>query len=70
MSWEIFGEASRELATSVAEGGYEPDIIMASAGDVPTLEALAATTILRKAMPNLKIRFVNVVRLATLLLLL
>jgi len=43
--------------------GYEPDIIMASAGDVPTLEALAATTILRKAMPNLKIRFVNVVDL-------
>ena len=31
MSWEIFGEASRELATSVAEGGYEPDIILAIA---------------------------------------
>ena len=43
--------------------GSEPDIIMCAAGDVPTLEALAATTILRKSMPNLKIRFVNVVDL-------
>jgi xylulose-5-phosphate/fructose-6-phosphate phosphoketolase len=43
--------------------GCEPDIIMASAGDVPTLEALAAVSILRKNMPALKIRFVNVVDL-------
>lgn len=41
--------------------GFQPDLIMACAGDVPTLEALAATWYLRKAMHNLKIRFVNVV---------
>ena len=41
--------------------GHQPDIIMACAGDVPTLEALAATTYLRKHLPNLKVRFVNVV---------
>jgi len=43
--------------------GYEPDLIMACAGDVPTLEALAATTYLRKNLPGLKIRFVNIVDL-------
>lgn len=43
--------------------GHAPDIIMACAGDVPTLEALAATSILRKRLPELKIRFVNVVNL-------
>lgn len=43
--------------------GQEPDIVIASCGDTPTLEALAATTILRDNLPNLKIRFVNVVDL-------
>ncbi len=38
-----------------------PDIVIACAGDTPTLEALAATTILKKQFPNLSIRFVNVV---------
>jgi xylulose-5-phosphate/fructose-6-phosphate phosphoketolase len=41
----------------------EPDVVMASAGDVPTLEALAATAMLRSEFPDLKIRFVNVVDL-------
>ncbi|KAL7575329.1 hypothetical protein ACA910_001847 [Epithemia clementina (nom. ined.)] len=41
--------------------GSSPDIVMACAGDVPTLEALAATSILREKLPKLKIRFVNVV---------
>jgi xylulose-5-phosphate/fructose-6-phosphate phosphoketolase len=41
----------------------EPDVVIASAGDVVTAEALAATTILRKNFPDLKIRFVNVVDL-------
>ncbi len=44
----------------------EPDVVMASAGDVPTMEALAATDILRQHFPALKIRFVNVVDLLTL----
>ncbi len=43
--------------------GSEPDLIMACAGDVPTLEILAAVSILRKNLPELKIRVVNVVDL-------
>lgn len=43
--------------------GAEPDLVMASAGDVPTLEALAATELLRREFPELRIRFVNVVDL-------
>ncbi|PDT76113.1 phosphoketolase family protein [Bradyrhizobium sp. C9] len=46
--------------------GAEPDVVMACAGDVPTLEALAAVDLLRKALPQLKIRVVNVVDLMTL----
>ncbi len=45
----------------------EPDLVIASAGDVPTLEALAAISILREAFPDLKTRFVNVVDLMKLL---
>jgi xylulose-5-phosphate/fructose-6-phosphate phosphoketolase len=44
----------------------EPDIVMACAGDVPTMEALAATSLLQQHFPALKIRFVNVVDLMTL----
>jgi xylulose-5-phosphate/fructose-6-phosphate phosphoketolase len=43
--------------------GAEPDLVMAAAGDVPTLETLAAIAILREHLPALKIRFVNVVDL-------
>jgi xylulose-5-phosphate/fructose-6-phosphate phosphoketolase len=42
------------------------DVVMAAAGDVPTLEALAAVALLRQHAPDLKIRFVNVVDLMTL----
>ena len=45
------------------DDGVEPDIVMACCGDTPTLEALAAVTILRDNLPDLKIRFVNVVDL-------
>ncbi len=41
----------------------EPDVVMACCGDVPTLEVLAAVTILRKHLPDLKIRVINVVDL-------
>ncbi|ERF82320.1 phosphoketolase family protein [Bradyrhizobium viridifuturi] len=44
----------------------EPDVVMACAGDVPTLETLAAVDLLREALPDLKIRVVNVVDLMTL----
>jgi xylulose-5-phosphate/fructose-6-phosphate phosphoketolase len=43
--------------------GAEPDVVMASAGDVPTLEILAAVDILRELAPELRIRVVNVVDL-------
>jgi xylulose-5-phosphate/fructose-6-phosphate phosphoketolase len=43
--------------------GSEPDVVMASAGDVPTLEALAAVELLRQQVPELKVRFINVVDL-------
>ena len=46
-----------------SDAGEEPDLVMACCGDTPTLEALAATTILRDYLPNIKIRFVNVVDL-------
>jgi len=41
----------------------EPDIVMASCGDVPTMESLAATALLRQYLPDVKVRFVNVVDL-------
>ncbi|MFZ0378738.1 MAG: phosphoketolase family protein [Solirubrobacteraceae bacterium] len=43
--------------------GEEPDVVMACAGDTPTLETVAATSILRKRVPDLKVRVVNVVDL-------
>jgi xylulose-5-phosphate/fructose-6-phosphate phosphoketolase len=43
--------------------GLEPDVVIACAGDVPTLEALAAVHLLRRAVPSLRVRFVNVVDL-------
>jgi len=46
-----------------SEPDQEPDVVMASAGDVPTLELLAAVSILRQHLPDLKIRVVNVVDL-------
>ncbi len=46
--------------------GHEPDVVMACAGDIPTLETLAAVDLLRHALPDLKIRVVNVVDLMTL----
>ncbi|KKK58938.1 hypothetical protein LCGC14_3039380, partial [marine sediment metagenome] len=52
----IWGWASNDKNT-------EPDVVMACAGDVPTLETLAAVSILREKLPDLKIRVVNVVDL-------
>ena len=45
------------------DNGEEPDLVMACAGETPTIEALAATKILRENFPELKIRFINVVDL-------
>ncbi len=46
--------------------GSEPDVVMGCAGDVPTLETLAAVAILREHVPELKVRVINVVDLMTL----
>ncbi len=45
------------------DGGGEPDVVLACAGDVPTLETVAAAAILRERLPELKVRVVNVVDL-------
>jgi xylulose-5-phosphate/fructose-6-phosphate phosphoketolase len=45
------------------DGGGEPDAVLACAGDVPTLETLAAVALLRRHLPDLKVRVVNVVDL-------
>jgi len=52
----IWGRASNDQNS-------EPDVVVASCGDVATQEALAATAILRERLPDLKVRFVNVVDL-------
>ncbi|MCG3187306.1 MAG: Xylulose-5-phosphate phosphoketolase [Rhodocyclaceae bacterium] len=46
--------------------GHEPDVVLAAAGDVPTLEVLAAIDLLRRHLPDLRIRMINVVDLMTL----
>ncbi len=46
--------------------GSEPDVVMACAGDIPTLETLAAVDLLRQNFPDIKIRVVNVIDLMTL----
>ncbi|MBD2077534.1 phosphoketolase family protein [Phormidium sp. FACHB-592] len=45
------------------DAGVEPDVVLACAGDIPTLEALAASVMLKEHFPNLKLRFINVVDL-------
>jgi xylulose-5-phosphate/fructose-6-phosphate phosphoketolase len=68
--WLSMDEAVRHCAAGIgvwtwasSDGDVEPDIVMAAAGDVPTLEILAAVSILRRLVPNLKIRVINVVDL-------
>jgi xylulose-5-phosphate/fructose-6-phosphate phosphoketolase len=48
------------------EDGGEPDVVLACAGDVPTLETLAAVDLLRRHLPELRVRVVNVIDLMTL----
>jgi len=46
-----------------SDAGGEPDVVLACAGDIPTLEVLAATAILRERLPELRVRVINVVDL-------
>ena len=68
--WLEMDAAVRHCAAGVSlwdwastDSGGEPDVVMAAAGDVPTLETLAAVSILRQGLPALKIRVVNIVDL-------
>ncbi len=71
--WLTMDEAIKHCTAGIGiwewasnDKGSEPDVVMACAGDVPTLETLAAVDLLRHQLPNLKIRVVNVVDLMTL----
>ncbi|HTO33105.1 MAG TPA: phosphoketolase family protein [Pararhizobium sp.] len=72
--WLTVDEAIRHCEAGVGiwdwasneDGAVEPDVVMACAGDVPTLETLAAVSLLREAIPELSIRVVNVVDLLAL----
>ena len=68
--WLAMDAAARHCAAGIGTwdwagyaGAGDPDLVMAAAGDVPTLEILAATAILREQLPDLKIRVINVVDL-------
>jgi xylulose-5-phosphate/fructose-6-phosphate phosphoketolase len=63
------GHCARGIGTwqwASNDGGGEPDVVMACAGDVPTLEVLAAVALLREHVPALRVRVVNVVNLMVL----
>jgi xylulose-5-phosphate/fructose-6-phosphate phosphoketolase len=68
--WLSMPVAERHCAAGIgiwqwasSDAGEEPDVVMACCGDVPTLETLAAVSILREHLPALKVRVVNVVDL-------
>ncbi|WP_446742407.1 phosphoketolase family protein [Silvibacterium acidisoli] len=71
--WLTMEEAVRHCTAGLGiwdwasnDGGGEPDVVMAASGDIPTMETLAAISLLREHVPSLKIRMVNVVDLMTL----
>ena len=69
--WLDIDAAERHCAAGAgiwhwASDAGEPDVVIASAGDVPTLEALAAVKLLKTYVPDIRIRFVNVVDLMVL----
>jgi len=59
------GASVWDFATN--DGGGEPDVVLACVGDVPTLETLAAAWLLRKHVPDMKVRVVNIIDLAVLM---
>jgi xylulose-5-phosphate/fructose-6-phosphate phosphoketolase len=71
--WLTIEQAVRHCAAGVSiwewassDGSGEPDVVMACCGDVPTLETLAAVDLLRRYLPDLRVRVVNIVDLMTL----
>jgi len=68
--WLTIDEAIKHCTAGVSiwewasnDKGAEPDVVMACCGDVPTLETLAAVDLIRKHLPELKVRVINVVNL-------
>lgn len=68
--WLTMDQAVKHCAAGIGiwewasnDRGSEPDVVMACCGDVPTLETIAAVELLRKFLPDLKIRVINVVNL-------
>ncbi len=73
LQWLDMGAAIKHCSAGIgtwewasSDKGGVPDVVMACAGDVPTLEVLAAVDLLRQHLPELKVRVVNVVDLMTL----
>jgi len=69
-NWLSMDEAVRHATRGIGiwpwastDAGSEPDVVLGCAGDVPTLETLAAAAILRQRLPDLKVRVVNVIDL-------
>ncbi|MFZ0637289.1 MAG: phosphoketolase family protein [Candidatus Acidiferrales bacterium] len=74
LQWLTFDEALAHCSQGASiwkfatnDGGTEPDIVLACAGDVPTIEACAASWLLQKHVPGIKVRVVNVVDLNALM---
>ncbi len=68
--WLTMDQAIRHCSAGISiwewasnDQGSEPDVVLACCGDVPTLETLAAVDIIRREMPDLKVRVINVVNL-------
>ncbi len=68
--WLSMEQAQKHCAAGISiwdwasnDHGHEPDVILACCGDVPTLETLAAVDIIRKELPELRVRVINVVNL-------
>jgi xylulose-5-phosphate/fructose-6-phosphate phosphoketolase len=74
LQWLSFEEALAHCSQGASiwkfatnDGGTEPDIVLACAGDVPTIEACATSWLLQKHVPGIKVRVVNVVDLSVLM---
>jgi len=74
LQWLTFDEALTHCSQGASiwnfatnDGGTEPDIVLACAGDVPTIEACATSWLLQKYVPGIKVRVVNVVDLSVLM---
>jgi xylulose-5-phosphate/fructose-6-phosphate phosphoketolase len=74
LQWLTFDEALAHCSQGASiwhfatnDGGEDPDIVLACAGDVPTIEACAASWLLQKYVPGIKVRVVNVVDLNALM---